>query len=390
MATIRTRRNADGKVTSYRVEWRTGGTRAGSWDAETFSVKDHHGIQRAERAAKQFRAQVEANGHRRDRRTAVADDTLTVSALVTAYIDDSARRVRSDRTTADYRAAARLWIDPDIGQLPAEDLEPERVQAWADAIPRAPKTVANVHGLLSAAFAWGLRRRHVTFDPTRDTRLIERTPVIRGLRPGEWALLHQAASDLSPDAADLLLFLVGTGWRWSEATALPVHAVELDRAEPYAEVTRVWRRNGANEFILVNDAKSRAGVRRTRLSPLLAQMLTRRTTGKALGDLVFTAPNGGPLRYSNFHRREWKPITARARELGLTRTPRLHDLRHTQVALMLEAGASLPALQRRIGHESIKTTIDTYGRLVDDVGQPALDALDAALLRRAPLRSVGQ
>lgn len=49
---------------------------------------------------------------------------------------------------------------------------------------------------------------------------------------------------------------------------------------------------------------------------------------------------------------------------------------------------SLPELQRRVGHESITTTIDTYGLMVDDVSAAALDALDQQLTGRVKLKLV--
>lgn len=394
MASIRTRKGVDGKPTCYRVEWRTGGTRTGAWDSETFSVKKHRGQMAAQAAAKRFRAEIELNGHRRlpEAKAKAKPGTpgrYTVSQLVSDYIDDRAKRVRSDRTISDYRRAAELWIDDTIGRTAADALTQEDVQEWVDGIPRTPKTVANFHGILSAAYKWGQRKGKVSADPCSATDLPHRTKgTPRGLRSGEWAILHQAAADTSQDAADLLLFLVGTGWRWSEATALQVLACELDRAEPYVEVARVWRRQADGTHALVEDAKSEAGVRRVRLSPMLAQMLQRRVTGKALGDFVFPGTRGGHLRYENFHTRAWKPIVDLAQQRGLKVRPTIHWLRHTQVHLAIDAGASLPAIQRRIGHESISTTIDVYGRLIDDVGTDVLEGIDSALFRRTNLRAV--
>ena len=43
---------------------------------------------------------------------------------------------------------------------------------------------------------------------------------------------------------------------------------------------------------------------------------------------------------------------------------RFHDLRHTHVAWLIAGGTPLPHIQARLGHESITTTIDTYGHLL--------------------------
>ena len=53
-------------------------------------------------------------------------------------------------------------------------------------------------------------------------------------------------------------------------------------------------------------------------------------------DQVFKAQGGGQLRISNFRRNIWRPAVADANLAGL----RIHDLRHTAVALWIAAGAS--------------------------------------------------
>jgi hypothetical protein len=50
---------------------------------------------------------------------------------------------------------------------------------------------------------------------------------------------------------------------------------------------------------------------------------------------------------------------------------------------MALTGASLPELQSRIGHASITTTINVYGRMLNDVSDRALDGF--AAMRDAPL-----
>ena len=59
-------------------------------------------------------------------------------------------------------------------------------------------------------------------------------------------------------------------------------------------------------------------------------------------------------------RRFWVRIQSEADIAGV----RIHDLRHTSVALAINAGAHPKAIQQRLGHASIAITMDRYGHLM--------------------------
>jgi len=79
-------------------------------------------------------------------------------------------------------------------------------------------------------------------------------------------------------------------------------------------------------------------------------------------DLLFTAPQGGPLRLRNFRRRVFAPAAV---EIG---KPNLlpHDLRDTAASLAISSGASIKAVQRMLGHASAAMTLDVYGSLFEE------------------------
>jgi integrase len=80
--------------------------------------------------------------------------------------------------------------------------------------------------------------------------------------------------------------------------------------------------------------------------------------------------------YSNFKRRYWDKAVKAA---NLNRQPTPHWLRHTAVVWLHNAGATMPELQRRIGHASIGTTMGVYGRAIEDVSSDALVRFDQML-----------
>lgn len=58
---------------------------------------------------------------------------------------------------------------------------------------------------------------------------------------------------------------------------------------------------------------------------------------------------------------------------------RLHDFRHSHVALLIHNGEEPTAIKNRLGHASITTTIDTYGHLYPNKQKSMSDKLDELL-----------
>ena len=57
-----------------------------------------------------------------------------------------------------------------------------------------------------------------------------------------------------------------------------------------------------------------------------------------------------------------------------------HDLRHTHAALLIAQGEHPKVIQERLGHASIRTTLDTYGHLFSGLDEAAAERLDATWL----------
>jgi integrase len=88
--------------------------------------------------------------------------------------------------------------------------------------------------------------------------------------------------------------------------------------------------------------------------------------------LLFTAPEGGYLRRS-FRSRFWKPAVIDS----VGEPMRVHDLRHTHVALLIGHGIHPAIIASRLGHTSVKTVLDVYGHLYEGLDRDAANTLTA-------------
>ncbi len=70
-----------------------------------------------------------------------------------------------------------------------------------------------------------------------------------------------------------------------------------------------------------------------------------------------------------------KEIKSSAKKAGLPFI-RVHDLRHSHASMLIEMGFTPLQIAERLGHESVKTTLDTYSHLYPDKDQQLANALD--------------
>lgn len=126
-----------------------------------------------------------------------------------------------------------------------------------------------------------------------------------------------------------------------------------------------WREvscgSGDGKGYVVREAplKTRYSRRTLDISPSLAGALLALPASDRPGDFIFRSRTGGPIDPDNVDR-------AFKRHLALAGLPeiRFHDLRHTHASLLIAAGVHPKAIQARLGHASIATTLNTYGHVM--------------------------
>jgi integrase len=261
-----------------------------------------------------------------------------------------------------------------FGDLPLDRVSREMVGQWLIEMSRhrSAKTVKNVHNLASSIMADAIQAGLISANPFRGA--VGSLPKVKHEEMGfltraEFEVLSKCFTD---DYRPLVRTLAFTGLRWSEATALRVRDVEVDARR--LSVVRAWKRTPESYFV-IGEPKSVRSRRRITIPKGLAADLGPLAAGRGEEELLFTSPHGRPVRHANFRQRVWLPALEAMQQRGVPKRPRIHDLRHSHASWLIAAGVPLPAIQRRLGHESITTTIDRYGHLAPELD----DAISAAL-----------
>jgi integrase len=260
---------------------------------------------------------------------------------------------------------------PRFGNAPLAAISQRDVRAWvADLSSRglAPATVQKLYQLLGKLMGAAVDAGMLSQSSCRRVPLpkVEREEM-QFLTPAEVTTL---ADTIALDYRALVLVGAYGGLRIGELAGLRRGRVDLlhgtvQVAEIVVEVKGVLQ---------IGPPKTRASRRMVTLPRFVVEELAAHLAGP--GDpkaFVFTAPEGGPLRANAFRARVWRPATRVAGVGGL----RIHDLRHTAVALWIAAGANPKEVSARAGHRSVSFTLDRYGHLYPEADAVLRDRLDA-------------
>ncbi|MFT4044694.1 MAG: site-specific integrase [Gordonia sp. (in: high G+C Gram-positive bacteria)] len=274
----------------------------------------------------------------------------------------------------------RVHVLPAFGRMPLCLISPTDVEVWVRSLEesRSLATAAQAFGPLRQSLQLAVREGLIGRDPTVGVKL-------RKPRPNEpvplshdqvWSLAENAACD-----ADRVMFLTFSysGCRWGEISNLRRRNV-LDRR---LRLTHAFSEPAGK--LVEGDLKNHA--RRTvPLPDRVHEELLRWANTKKHDDLLFHTSNGTPYRNGNWRRSVLIPALKRA-HLPETITP--HNFRDTAASLAIEAGASVVAVARMLGHEDAATTLRHYASLFPDTFDGITERMNSEIERVHTMGTAG-
>lgn len=369
MATLDSYQRADGGTT-FRLRWRE----PGAADHSTITIRDD------EELALTNKRLIEANGHSYEAAERAAEQAKIGGPKVKDYM----RRhigliVRiGDNLRQQYYNAVDNHFSGVLGNLPVKAVAQIDVVQWIremQAKGKSPKTIANHHATLSATFQRAYNESIIDRNPCHGISLPENTSHSENeMYIMDNPEMNTIFSEINAHYTPFLGLLRGTGCRFGEGTAVFPRDFRLDARTPVVKIERAWKRGKKGSFEL-GSPKTRKGNRTVSLPGYVVEQVRPLVESTPNDELVFKNLQGGRVTASSFGKM-WKRALDR---LGYDEDerPRIHDIRHTHASMMLDGGIDMFVLSRRLGHESIKTTIDLYSHLVDSVHAEAAAIADS-------------
>lgn len=411
MASVHPRRNKAGDVTAWLVKWRLGGARTGAQQTERFDPTDE-GLESAEifrDAVNEHEQQWPPGWVKGQGLIADEDQDDTERFRFEVYATQSVlhRTGIEDRYRDACLGELARYLVPAFGNCDIRStvhFSKRTVQAWVNTLAAtevrrgakrklmSPKTIKNLHGLLSSILREAVEEDPPLRDrnPCRGVKL-PRTDDhgtsgddldedIEFLEPTEVAAV--ASRMRTAQGRRLVEDIYATGMRWGEVSALAGrHLLMTDPARPRVRISRAWKwsKTKGHYLGIPKSTRSRRTLRVT--AHTVANWTAQGALTGGADRLVYRGECGERLPYSTFYD-EWMSAVGQAKRDGVLpehKNPTIHDLRHSHAAALISAGHSLTYVQRRLGHESIKTTSDLYGHLLPEADEAAMATIDAAL-----------
>lgn len=265
--------------------------------------------------------------------------------------------VRATTFAAQSSVYASL-IAPALAMQRLGSVSQPMVKGWVTGLTThrgvAPSTARKAYQVLGAILAAAVDAEQIVKTPCRGIILpVGDRREMHFITPAQVATLATTI-----DARYRALVLVGAyGGLWvGEMGALRRRSVQLPSGIVRVEETLAEIAGKVAFQPPKTKASRRAVVLPKAVAAALERHLTRYAPGGP-GDLVFRSPEGGPMRLASWRRRFWLSAEARAGLVG----SRIHDLRHTAVALWIATGANPEQVSTRAGHTSVSSPSTATG-----------------------------
>lgn len=309
-----------------------------------------------------FKTQREAKEAEADFLNGISTDIdITFSNLVKVYNDNRKTRI-AQTTIATKEHMIRTKILPYFGNLPISQIEAVTVMNWQNELMSHinPKTgegysqtyLRQIHNQLSSIFNFAIRYYNLTKNPAQ---LCGSMGKQNAEKFDFWTyeefeqFITAAKDDITAYTIFNLLFF--SGMREGELLALSLNDCDFEKNTIF--ISRSFARIKGEEII--KETKTPKSKRTIAMPDRIMGLIKEYSThiyGYKPTERLFLHNK------STLHR-----IMQKYCDISGIRKIKVHELRHSHASHLIELGVSPLTLSERLGHEDIKTTLNTYAHL---------------------------
>ena len=296
---------------------------------------------------------------------------ILFSSLVENYLEDMGHRLKPT-TMENKRFIITGKLLPYFGRLKICDIDTIKVRKWQNELlsfrdengkPFSQTYLKTVNNQLSALMNYAVSHYNLQLNPCKAAGSMgkSRADDMNIWTQEEYEQFSKAISKSSMRLAFDILFY--TGMRSGEMLALtPADILSTKRIDINKNYAKI---KGEELFLEPKTPKAKRCISIPDFLYDDIQQYISKLYGIGNGDRIF---------YFQKTALE-KEIKRVSEKIGL-KPIRVHDLRHSHASMLIELGFSPLEIADRLGHESVKTTLDTYSHLYPDKDQKLADRLN--------------
>jgi integrase len=340
-------------------------TQDGMW-CVAIELPSTNGDRRRKYIVRKYKKDVLAERTRLLKQFEKSGDLPTSSQTVAQWFDYWLRAIVAKevrpKTAANYRTFSKRIVKV-IGTTRLDKLSPAHIRKVDDAIEKelSSTSAATAHRIMSSAFAAAEREGRLENNPAKLARAPRvATPTLEVLTVDEVIRLLGLFDDGTEKVMWFTYLMTGArrgeilGLEWDRVSDVLDLSWQMQRhpVEMVAPADYEYRRVDGGLYL--TRPKSKAGWRIVPLVEPLSGVLRRWHEAAPVNPhgLLFATPEGKPFDPDHISK-TWPNVLKAA---GIEKKVRLHDLRHTAVDMLYEAGVNEQTITEIVGHSSRSMT----------------------------------
>lgn len=298
-----------------------------------------------------------------------ANIDMAFKAFVDVYFNDMDSRLK-ERSIKNKKYMIEAKVTPFFGSKAMNTIKPADIIKWQNEMLERGYSATYLRMLqnqVSAIFNHAERLYGLFDNPCKKVSKIGRSNAreLNFWTIDEYRLFEKSLPDEEVLYKTLFALLFWTGCRIGEALALTKQDLDFDNLT--ISISKTYYRHDKRDVI--TSPKTEASIRTISMPVHLSEIL-QTYLGMYYGGL-----DADIRMFQITDRAVQKKLVKYAEIAGIKRI-RVHDLRHSHIALLIEKGISPLAIAQRVGHDSINTTMNIYGHLYPNKQKEVAEKLD--------------
>lgn len=297
-----------------------------------------------------------------------ADMNLELGSFVDIYLKDKAGRLK-ERTMSSKRDMIEQKILPYFGNKSMNEIKPADILKWQNemmSMGYKDTYLRMIQNQITALFNHAEKYYGLKVNPCRKIEKMGRSNAkeLNFWTKSEFDTFIESFDENENMYRIIYEVLFWTGCRCGELLGLFLE--DLDFRNNTISISKTFYRRNKQDFLTT--PKTESSNREVTVPEFLMKKL------KSYTDSIYGI-RGDDRIFQITDRAIAKKLKSKAEKLGLTAI-RIHDLRHSHIAFLIEKGVQPLVISQRVGHDSVNTTMNIYGHLYPNKQRQIADMLN--------------